>query len=213
MTRGQGKAFSPSGRWNILRGKSSATATRKPATGKTLRRWDTLAHLANTLRDLEGEIYRDLVGGPNIQLELMRIMHRQFVWQQQRFNWTWIIRYYKLFNTPALTAHAEQATGLSIDQIYLIGMCYLGHFFERAALGPPRSGRDSRAERRAHRTISCLHVAYALRHSPKSFGPNTRSMRGSPTATLRCAPIRSSSSRTAASTRSHARSRRCCSGA
>jgi hypothetical protein len=37
----------------------------------------------------------------------MRIMHRQFVWQQQRFNWTWIIRYYKLFNTPALTAHAE----------------------------------------------------------------------------------------------------------
>jgi hypothetical protein len=98
--------------------------------GKTLRRWDTLAHLANTLRDLEGEIYRDLVGAPHIQLEMMRIMHRQFVWQQQRFNWTWIIRYYKLFNTPALTAHAEQATGLS-NQIYLIGMCYLGHFFEQ----------------------------------------------------------------------------------
>jgi hypothetical protein len=99
--------------------------------GRSLKRWDTLAHLANTLRDLEGEIYRDLVGGPNIQLELMRIMHRQFVWQQQHFNWTWIIRYYKLFNTPALTAHAEQATGLSIDQIFLIGMCYLGHFFQQ----------------------------------------------------------------------------------
>jgi hypothetical protein len=99
--------------------------------GNSLRRWDTLAHLANTLRDLEGEIYRDLVGAPHIQLEMMRIMHRQFIWQQQRFNWTWIIPYYKLFNTPALTAHAEQATGLSIDQIYLIGMCYLGHFFEQ----------------------------------------------------------------------------------
>jgi hypothetical protein len=99
--------------------------------GKTLRRWDTLAHLANTLRDLEGELYRDLVGARHIQLEMMRIMHRQFVWQQQRFNWTWIIRYYKLFNTPALTAHAEQATGLSIEQIYLIGMSYLGHFFDR----------------------------------------------------------------------------------
>jgi hypothetical protein len=99
--------------------------------GRTLKRWDTLAHLANTLRDLEGEIYRDLVGGPNIQLELMRIMHRQFVWDQQRFNWTWIIRYYKLFNTPTLTAHAEQATGLSIDQIFLIGMCYLGHFLQQ----------------------------------------------------------------------------------
>jgi hypothetical protein len=99
--------------------------------GETLRRWDTLARLAITLRDLEGELYRDLVGAPHIQLEMMRVMHRQFVWQQQRFNWTWIIRYYKLFNTPALTAHAEQATGLSIDQIYLIGMCYLGHFFEQ----------------------------------------------------------------------------------
>jgi hypothetical protein len=97
--------------------------------GRTLRQWNTLAHIANTIRDLEGEIYRDLVGAPFIQHELMRIMRRQFVWQQQRFDWRWIIRYYKLFNTPALTAHAEQATGLSIDQIYLIGMCYIGHFF------------------------------------------------------------------------------------
>jgi hypothetical protein len=99
--------------------------------GKTLRTWDTLASLANALRDLEGEIYRDLVGGPKIQLELMRIIHRQFVWQQQRFHWRWIIRYYKLFNTPELSEHAEAATGLSVDQIYLIGMCYLGHFFEQ----------------------------------------------------------------------------------
>ena len=98
--------------------------------GKTLRSWQTLAVLANTLRDLEGAIYRDLVGGPNIQLEMMRIMHRQFVWQQQRFNWTWIIRYYKLFNTPELAAHAQAATGLTVEQIYLIGLCYLGHFFE-----------------------------------------------------------------------------------
>ena len=98
--------------------------------GRTLRSWDTLAALANTLRDLEGAIYRDLVGGPNIQLEIMRIMHRQFVWQQQRYKWTWIIRYYKLFNTPEMTAHAQAATGLTIDQIYLIALCYLGHFFD-----------------------------------------------------------------------------------
>ena len=90
---------------------------------------------------MKAKIYRDLVGGPNVQFELMRVMHRQFVWQQQRFDWTWIIRYYKLFNTPALTAHAEQATGLSIDQIYLIGMCYLGHFF-----GEPRWVRRVRVQ-------------------------------------------------------------------
>jgi hypothetical protein len=28
-----------------------------------------------------------------------------------------------------IIAHTEQATGLTLDQIYLIGMCYLGHFF------------------------------------------------------------------------------------
>jgi hypothetical protein len=47
--------------------------------GRTLRQWNALAHIANALRDLEGEIYRDLVGAPFIQHELMRIMHRQFV--------------------------------------------------------------------------------------------------------------------------------------
>lgn len=99
--------------------------------GATLRQWGTLAGVANAFRDLEGEIYRDLVGGPNIHLELMRIMHRQFVWQQQRFDWPWIIRYYKIFNTPELGTHAEAATGLTIGQIYLIGLAYLGHFFDQ----------------------------------------------------------------------------------
>lgn len=99
--------------------------------GATLRKWRTLSEIANTYRDLEGEIYRDLVGGPNIHLELMRIMHRQFVWQQQRYDWRWIIRYYKIFNTAELNAHAEAATGLTVDQIYLIGLAYLGHFFDQ----------------------------------------------------------------------------------
>ena len=88
--------------------------TQRPyETRRTLKRWDTLAHLANTLRDLEGEIYRDLVGGPNIQLELMRIMHRQFVWQQQRFNWTWIIRYYKLDATDPIAFEAGRGPKLA----------------------------------------------------------------------------------------------------
>lgn len=106
-------------------------ADEEPRNGTTLRRWATLASLANTLRALEGEIYRDLVGGPNIHLELMRIMHRQFVWQQQRFDWRWLIRYYKIFSTPAIVAHSEAATGLTVDQVFLVGFGYLGHFFQQ----------------------------------------------------------------------------------
>jgi hypothetical protein len=100
--------------------------------GRSLRQWDTLAAIANALRDLEGAIYSQLVGGGHIHLEIMRVQHRQFVWQQNSFNWRPIIRYYKLFNTPALIAHAQQATGLTIDEIYLIGMAYLGIFADHS---------------------------------------------------------------------------------
>lgn len=101
-----------------------------PRRGRTLRRWDILAGIVNDLRHLEGEIYAGFQVGKLIQLELMRIVHRQFVWQQYRFHWQPIIRYYKLFNTPEIIAHAQAATGLTLDEIYLLGMCYLGHFFE-----------------------------------------------------------------------------------
>jgi hypothetical protein len=106
-------------------------ADEEPRRGRSLRQWDTVAMIANALRDLEGAIYAQLVGGTQIQLEMMRVMHRQFVWQQHRFNWKPIIRYYKLFNTPKIIAHARQATGLALDEIYLIGMAYLGIFFSQ----------------------------------------------------------------------------------
>lgn len=107
-------------------------ANDEPQDGRRLRQWGTLAQIANALRDLEGEIYARLVGRKKIHLEMMRISHRQFIWQQQRLNWRWIIRYYKLFNTPAIDAASRRAIGLTIDQIYLIGMSYLGIFFGQA---------------------------------------------------------------------------------
>ena len=64
-------------------------------------------------------------------MEVMRISHRQFVWQQQPLNWRWIIRHYKLFNTPSIVAICEQRTGLTIHEIYLIGMAFLGIFSQR----------------------------------------------------------------------------------
>src|SRR6202035_936480 len=54
-----------------------------------------------------------------------------------RFGWRPVIRYYKLFNTPKIAALAQQATGLTVDEIYLIGMAYLGIFF-----GEPRASRQ-----------------------------------------------------------------------
>lgn len=100
----------------------------EPQEGRRLRQWQTLALIANQLRDLEGDIYAHFVGAKRIHLELMRISHRQFVWQQQRPSVPWIIRYHKLFNTPTIDDLSHQATGLSIEQIHLIGMAYIGKF-------------------------------------------------------------------------------------
>jgi hypothetical protein len=111
-------------------------ADEEPRRGCSLRQWATVAEIGNALRDLEGTIYTQLVGGQRIQLEMMRIAHRQFVWRQRRFSWRPIIRYYKLFNTPEIVAQTRQATGLTLDEIYLIGMAYLGIFF-----GQPRATR------------------------------------------------------------------------
>jgi len=88
--------------------------------GRSLRQWGTMAELVTQLRDLEEAIYVAHGGPERIHLEIMRIAHRQFVWQQQRLNWRWIIRYYKLFNTVQIASICSAATGLSVDQIYLI---------------------------------------------------------------------------------------------
>ena len=95
--------------------------------GRSLRQWNTMADVVTQLRALEEAIYVANGGPERIHLEIMRITHRQFVWQQQRLNWRWIIRYYKLFNTPQIAPICTAATGLSLDQIYLIGMAYLGN--------------------------------------------------------------------------------------
>lgn len=103
-------------------------ADEKPGQGPSLHQWATLAGIADALRDLEAEIHAQLAGAERIHLEAMRIAHRQLVWQQYRFDWRIAIRYYKLFNTPRLVVHAEAATGLTIPEIYLIGLAYLRIF-------------------------------------------------------------------------------------
>ena len=103
-------------------------ADEQPGQGPSLRQWATLAGIAETLRDLEAEIHARLAGEERIHLEAMRIAHRQLVWQQYRFDWRTAIRYYKLFNTPRIVVHALAATGLTIPEIYLIGMAYLRIF-------------------------------------------------------------------------------------
>lgn len=115
-------------------------ADEEPRRGKSLKQWSTLAQIANNIRDLEGEIYAEGLRD-RIHLEIMRISHRQFVWQQQHFGWVPVIRYYKIFNTPEISEFARESTGLTVDQIFLIGMLYLGMFASH-----PRAAKNASVE-------------------------------------------------------------------
>ena len=101
----------------------------EPERGQSLRNWAALADTINALKNLDEEIYAAHAIQENILLELeVRTAHRQFIWQQQRPTSRWTIRYYKIFNTPAISRICSAATGPTIDEIYLIGMAFMGTF-------------------------------------------------------------------------------------
>jgi hypothetical protein len=59
----------------ILNGNSVSSKNR------TLRKWNTLSELINLLMHLENEIYGHFGSDKKILLELVRMAHRQFIWQ------------------------------------------------------------------------------------------------------------------------------------
>ena len=106
------------------------------ARGRTLRSWDTLSEVLNQLKNLENEIY-GLFEYNNVFIELIRVAHRQFGWQSDRPNAVTIIRYFKIFSDPAIDEVCNDVLGLSVRQIYLCGLCFMGHFLSKAAMAWP----------------------------------------------------------------------------
>jgi hypothetical protein len=48
---------------------------------RTLRAWKTLAEIVNLIKDLENRIYGHFGSEKDVLVELIRIAHRQFIWQ------------------------------------------------------------------------------------------------------------------------------------
>ena len=96
--------------------------------GASLKQWATFADIVQRLKDLENDIYGEMNNPADIHLELMRISHRQFTWQQQRPTSRWFMRYYKLFNRPEIDTACREVTGLSVFEVYLIGIALVGIF-------------------------------------------------------------------------------------
>lgn len=100
----------------------------------TLRRWDTLAVVVNALREFEEQV--SAVNQENILIELNRIAHRQFVWQQNT-PIPMMARHFKIFNTTEINEICLSRLGLSIEQVYLCGVAFVATYLESPFLSIP----------------------------------------------------------------------------
>jgi hypothetical protein len=69
-----------------------------------LRKWKTMSELINAIKAFENKIYGRFGSPETVLVELIRIAHRQFIWQAKPPNSTTTIRYFKIFNRPAIDA-------------------------------------------------------------------------------------------------------------
>ncbi len=100
----------------------------------TLRKWDVIAEIVNGLKDLEGRIYKEFGSQEKVLVELIRIAHREFIWQSNPPNAATTIRYFKILNRPIIDEICMERIGLNIWQTFMCGIAYMGHFLERPAI-------------------------------------------------------------------------------
>ncbi len=94
--------------------------------GRTLRAWKTLSELINSLKAFESKIYQSFGQSQDVLVELNRIIHRQFIWQSNAPNSASTIRYYKIFDRPAINKICQDQIGLSLWQLYMCGIACMG---------------------------------------------------------------------------------------
>ena len=107
------------------------------ARGRTLRSWKTLSELVNLLKDLENRLYGQFGSPQEVLVELIRIAHRQFIWQANPPNSASIIRYFKILNRPAIDKIRQERIGLNVWQTYMCGVASMGFFIDRPAIAIP----------------------------------------------------------------------------
>jgi len=107
------------------------------AKGRILRAWKTLSEIINAIKNLENRIYGHFGSPESVLIELVRIAHRQFIWQANPPNSVTTIRYFKIFQRPAIDEICLEKIGLSVWQIYMCGTAVMGFFLDRPAIAIP----------------------------------------------------------------------------
>ncbi|WP_423414844.1 hypothetical protein RLW55_16780 [Hyphomicrobium sp. B1] len=153
-------------------------------TTKTLREWRILEGVLQRLRGLENELYGENEGA-DVLLEISRIMHRQFPWQQAQPNTKLVYRYFRIFSDSKVAAVCQRVLGLSIEDLYSLALTAFSHFQTAVALNittaPPTldpllkfAARSVAEIANAINSVHTLDDTYAYRLSPLSLFPLMR---------------------------------------
>src|ERR1051326_1600157 len=98
-----------------------------PAGSRSLNRWNDLARLINKTRHLDGAAFMLGNGGqPDIMIELHRIAHRQFPFNDLGI--FPIVRASKILGTEVIDDLARRELGLFARQFFKLGTAVSGHF-------------------------------------------------------------------------------------
>ena len=97
---------------------------------KSLKKWSYFSGTLVKLRNLCNEIAKTYIDENNVINELNRIAFRQFPWQS-RPSRDFLVRYYKIFNVPALNNIVKKIIDLTIRDLYFIGLAFGGAYLKK----------------------------------------------------------------------------------
>ena len=97
-----------------------------PAAGaKLMDRWGKFAEAMNHVKRVENDAWGDGDHAPDILMELLRLAHRQFHWQQG-FNEAQLARFFKLYDHPKIRPLIEAEFGMTTREFFQIGLVLVG---------------------------------------------------------------------------------------
>ena len=101
----------------------------------------------NKLKTIEGAIGEHIINQSNVLNELHRLAHRQFPYQSQGFNYDHMTRYYKVFSSSEIDAIAQEEIGLSLSEMYMMGLTLMGTYKNRFSLQSEHEASTEQASR------------------------------------------------------------------
>lgn len=103
---------------------------------KTLKKWSYFSSAINKVKNFQNEISKKYSDQRNILVELFRLSHNQFPWQES-IRQQDIIRYYKIFSEENLNNIILRQVGLELKEIYTIGMLFSAAYLSHPAINLP----------------------------------------------------------------------------